>query len=195
MSGLIRFSLRSAVLGSALLALAAPAAYAGPLLDACAAEAASQYEPGFADIGKDLWAIDAKAAIAACEKALKDDPSSSQLKGWLARAYYADGDYERAIPLFEEASADGNVVALSIYGDMLTTGDGVDEDMARGAELLTKGAEAGFALAQNSLGLSYDFGEGLTQDYTEAAKWYRAAAEQGMAKAQSNLGLMYQDGL
>ena len=180
-----------------LLALAALAESGpgGAPFDACAAEAASQFETGFEAIGRDTWDIDTDAAIAACTKALEAEPDATQLKGWLARAYFAAGDTAEAVPLFEEAAAEGHVLALAILGDMLTTGDGIEQDMERGAHLLTEGAEAGFALAQNSLGLSYDFGEGLAQDYTQAARWYRAAAEQGMSKAQSNLGLMYQEGL
>ena len=184
------------VLNLTLLAYAAPAIAAEEHpFDACAAAAASQFETGFEAIGRDGWEIDAEAAIAACSAALEDEPDSTQLKSWLARAHLAAGDTAKAVPLFEAAAAEGNVLALAILGDMLTTGDGVPVDMERGAKLLTQGAEAGFALAQNSLGLSYDFGEGLAQDFTQAARWYRAAAEQGMSKAQSNLGLMYQEGL
>ena len=195
MSGQIKIMARGAALGSVLLALSASTALAGPLFDACAAAAASQFEPGFEHIGRDLASVDSAVAVTACENALKAEPNSVQLKAWLARAYYAASDYEKAVPLFETASAAGNVVALTLLGDMLTTGDGIGKDMSRGAELLTKGAEAGFAPAQNSLGLSYDFGDGLTLVYAQAARLSRAAAEQGLSKAQSNLGLMYQQGL
>ena len=56
MSGPIKMSFRSAVLGSALVVLATPALFAGPLFDVCAAQAASQFEPGFeSPIGKDSF--------------------------------------------------------------------------------------------------------------------------------------------
>src|SRR5690554_2746679 len=129
------------------------AAQAGPAADACAAEAASQYEIGYEDIGRDSWAIEPTRAIAACTRALKSEPGSIEVKGWLGRAHFSAGDTASALPLLEEAAAGGHVVALAILGDMLITGDGVDVDMERGAELLMEGAEAGYALAQNSLGL------------------------------------------
>ncbi|MBI4045976.1 MAG: sel1 repeat family protein, partial [Devosia nanyangense] len=183
----------------AVLGLMAPAVTATPTLaaafDDCAAEAASQWEAGFETIGKDLSGIDTKAAIAACQKALKADDSSMQVKTWLGRAYYADSQDSKAVPLLEEAAKDGNLLALATFGDMLVMGTGVDKDMERGAGLLQEAADQGFAPAQNSLGLSYDYGDGVDQDYYQAQRWYRAAAEQGLPRAESNLGLMYQEGL
>src|SRR5690606_4109450 len=156
---------------------------------------ASRYELGYETIGRDNADIDTAAAIAACTRALKNEPNSVEVKGWLARVYYVAGETAKAVPLFEEAAAGGHVVALTLLGDMLITGDGVEVDMEEGAALLLRAAEAGYAPAQNSLGLSYDFGEGVEQNYDAATRWYRAAAEQGLPKAQSNLGLMYQEGL
>ena len=183
----------------AVLGLMAPAVTATPALaaafDDCAAEAASQWEAGFETIGKDLSGIDTKAAIAACQKALKADDSSMQVKTLLGRTYYADSQDSKAVPLLEEAAKDGNLLALATFGDMLVMGTGIDKDMERGAGLLQEAADQGFAPAQNSLGLSYDYGDGVDQDYYQAQRWYRAAAEQGLPRAESNLGLMYQEGL
>ena len=113
-------SRRTAWVLAALVLPAAPA-LAGPAFDRCAAEASSQYEVGFESIGMETWEIDAPAAIKACSEALKEEPDSAQAKGWLARAYFADGDTAKAVPLFEEAAEGGHVVALAIFGDMLIT--------------------------------------------------------------------------
>jgi hypothetical protein len=180
------------VLSSAVIA---PSVMAGPFLDSCAAAASSQFEKGFESVGMDTREIDAGSAIPICTEALEQEPNSAQIKAWLGRAYFAADDTGNAVRLFEEAAEASNVVALAMLGDMLITGNGVPQDMARGARLLIEGAEAGFALAQNSLGVSYEYGEGVAQDYAAAARWYRAAAEQGMSKAQANIGFMYQEGL
>ena len=145
--------------------------------DDCATEAASQYEPGFEEIGQDTWQIDTDAAIAACKKALEDDRESAQLKAWLARAYWSAGDSAKAAPLLEDAAAAENLLAITMLGDMLIAGDGVDADAERGVGLLQIAADGGYALALNSLGLSYDYGDGVEQDKPQAARYYRMAAE------------------
>jgi TPR repeat protein len=182
------------LLSCPLVLLAGPA-FAQSSFDNCASYASSQYEAGYESTGRDNASMDIPGAIAACEAALAEAPNSIAIKAWLARAYQNDGNSTKSVPLFEEAAAAHNVVALALLGDMLITGDGVAQDMARGAEMLRTGAELGFAPAQNSLGLSYDLGEGVAQDYAEAVRWYRAAAEQGLPRAATNLGLMYFEGL
>src|SRR5690606_32041537 len=157
-------ALAATVAFSAVLATTT-GAHAQSAFDNCAAEAASQWEAGFETVGRHTWTIDASAAIAACQGALEQDPANAQLKAWLGRAHFAGGQPDVGAPLLEEAAAAGNLVALSLFGDMLISGDGVAQDMPRGAQMLRDAAEAGFPPAQNSLGLSYDFGEGVEQDY------------------------------
>ena len=53
-----------------VLTLWASPVLAGPALDACANEASSRMEPGFADVGKFQYEIVVGTAIAACRKAL-----------------------------------------------------------------------------------------------------------------------------
>ena len=65
----------------------------GGLRRLCGRRRRASIETGFADIGRETWEIDTDAAIAACTKALEDEPSSAQLKGWLARAYFAARRY------------------------------------------------------------------------------------------------------
>ena len=159
-----------AVLAAAPAVLFTSGANAQPAFDRCAAEAASQWEQGYESTGKDTAFIDTNAAITACKEALEQDPGNPQIKGWLGRAYYANGQKDLAVPLFEEATTDGNVVALALYGDMLISADNVEQDMVRGADMLKIAAEAGFAPAQNSLGLSFDFAEGVELDYAQAVR-------------------------
>src|SRR5690606_19420235 len=118
---------------AAAVALAGGPALAQSSFEQCAAQADSHSEPGYEDIGRDLAGIDPAAAGAACTAGLAADPGNAQVKGGLARGYYVNGQIDLAVRLFEEAAAAGNLVALSLYGAMLITADGVAQDMARGA--------------------------------------------------------------
>lgn len=144
---------------AAALALVATPVFAQATVDECADQAASQYEPGYEAIGRDMAAMDPTVAVEACERAQADAPYSVNVKAWLGRAYVWAGQTDKAVPLFEVAASGDNVVALALYGDMLIVGDGVDQDIPRGTEMLQRAADIGFAPAQNSLGLSYDIGE------------------------------------
>ena len=92
---------------------------------ACAEAASSQYEPGYADIGRDSSQIDIAAATEACQAALAEDPASLQVKAWLGRVYDVADDPTNALPLLEEAANGGVPLALTIYGDLLIVGEQV----------------------------------------------------------------------
>ena len=191
-SGPIARNAGALVIGVSLILGLSPA-LAGPKLDACAAQAAEPFEAGFADIGRLTADINVDRAIRLCREAVQAEPNSIQAKAWLGRAYWAQGDTESALPLFEEATAAGNYLAATLLGDMLIIADGVAEDQVRGAQLLRLAAEGGYAVGQNSYGISFEYGEGVERNPVEASRWYRRAAEQGLPRAQSNIGLMYQN--
>src|SRR5690606_3398767 len=113
----------AALLGAFLFVLPAPA-WAGPTFDACAAAAASRFEAGMGTIGVDATRFDTPKAVGLCEAALDEDSGQLQVRAWLGRALVAAGDPARALPLLEEASAAGNVVAQSLLGDLLIAGSG-----------------------------------------------------------------------
>ena len=46
------------------------------------------------------------------EVALREDPTSTQVKAWLGSAYAADSKYSDGLPLLDDAAKAGNVVAL-----------------------------------------------------------------------------------
>jgi TPR repeat protein len=162
---------------------------------ACAASAASQFEPGFESIGRDFEAVDAAVAIPACEDAVAKDPGSDENKAWLARAYLAAARDDEARPLLETAAAGDSRLARFLLGQVLNGDFGGDEDDHAAANAqFTLAADAGFAPAQLSLGYAYDVGSGVEADDAKAAEWYRKAAEQGLARAQASLGYLYHGG-
>ncbi len=181
------------------LALLAGLVGTGPALSQtrgdCAALAADPFEPGQDGVGlQERRLMDSAAALNACLAAREADDDDHRIMAWLARAHMAAGDYDSAVPLLQMAALENNVLALQLYGDMLVTGEGVEQDMERGSYMLSIAAGRGFAPAQSSLGVSYQYGEGVEVDYVRSTELYRASAKQGYARGQSNYGYMLEMG-
>lgn len=112
-----------------------------------------------------------------------------------AISYLNNKEYEKAIPLLEQAASKDNAEAIYYLAETYYYGYGQNEDMTKAAELLQRAAELGNASAQNNLGVSYQYGDGVAEDYFKAAEWYEKAAMQGNAYAQNNLGECYEKGI
>lgn len=174
------------------LSLSAAPAYAGPLTDACAAEAASPYEAGFEETGKLQYEMDVDAALTACEAAVAAEPGTA-VEAWLARALRIAGRSAEALELARGPAEAGNLLAMQTVGDMLSDGVG-GADPAEGFAMLEKAAELGFPPAINSLGFSYANGRGVAMDEVKGLALYKDAAEKGYGLAAANAGLFYQQG-
>ena len=111
-----------------------------------------------------------------------------------AMAHVEQQDYAKALPLFEEAAATGNVSAQFALGLMYYRGNGVPRSAGKAKEWFEKAAILGHAKAQFNLGWMYQNGQGVSQSYFNAAKWYEKAAAQEHSRAQLALGKMYAKG-
>jgi TPR repeat protein len=118
----------------------------------------------------------------------------------LARAEcaYAQGDYELARHLFEEAEMLGSTEALYYLGVIFKDGDGVPADAATSSTYLQRfirivrdNAARGDAASQLRLGKLLQYGDQLLRDEQEALKWIQAAAENGHPPAQFHLSCLY----
>ena len=154
---------------------------------ACEDAAGSQYEPGGVGHGLDFDAIDAETAIAACQAALEVNATSVGDKVWLARAYVKAGQVADAVPLLEEGVGAGNVLAQTLYADLLVAGNGVDADSARALELYQSAADKNFAPAQFTLGDIYAAGSIVPADPKAALEWYRKALDFGIDAAADEI--------
>lgn len=171
-------------------------ARADELFDACAANAASTFEPGYEGVGfADASSFSAYDAIEACRVALEADSANIRLMAWLGIAYVADQQPRKAVPLLEQAAAAGNVVAQRALGDLLILGKGVAQDKPKGVSLLRAADAQGFAPAALSLGYCYEFGDGVPADLAVAMEWYLKAADADVVRAQMIVARQYQRGL
>lgn len=152
----------------------------------CEDAAGSQYEPGGVGHGVDFEAIDADAAIAACSAAVEANPESVGDQAWLARAYMKAGRYSDAVPLARAGTDAHNVLAQTLYGDLLVLGRGVHRDTEAALELYKSAAEE-FPLAAFTLGRIYQEGEIVAADKDKAIEWYRKAYESGVEGADQRL--------
>jgi TPR repeat protein len=153
---------------------------------ACEDAAGSQYEPGGVGHGVDFDAIDAEAAITACSTAVDANPESVGDGTWLARAYIKAERYSDALPLARAGSDAGNVLAQTLYADLLVLGRGVHRDTEAAFELYNRAAED-FPLAAFTLGRIYQEGEIVPGDNDKAIEWYRRAYEYGVEGAEEKL--------
>lgn len=85
--------------------------------------------------------------------------------------------------------------ALSILGDMYSTGSGVPKAPKKTLEYYIKSAEAGSVFTQNKLGSMYQYGIGVNKDLAQAVKWYEKSANIGYAASQLDLGNLYLNGV
>jgi len=126
--------------------------------------------------------------------------------------YYKDKNYQKALPLFEEAAKHNYAPAEEKIGYMYLKGLGVPKHTDEAMYWFKKAAKQGNAEAENQLGNIYlttanlntifDYmfsnphGKNIEiKDYQKALYWYKKAAEQGYAKAANHLGAIYANGL
>ena len=103
-------------------------------------------------------------------------------------------DAKRAVGYFQQAAAQGLVVAQFELAECYDKGDGVTQDHRQAAKWFEKSAVLGHARAQTNIGYMYEIGQGVALDAKLALYWYSQAAAQGEAVAQYNLGAMVESG-
>ncbi|MGD8567847.1 MAG: tetratricopeptide repeat protein [Gammaproteobacteria bacterium] len=138
--------------------------------------------------------LDAKAALIACEKAIKRQPSIARLQYQYARILDKQKRYREAATWYGKAAEQGYASAQNSLGYAYERGQGVPANNQKAFYWYKQAAQQGHAQAQNNLGTLYFNGKGVAADRQQALLWYRKAAQQGNATAQQNIGVMYSRG-
>jgi TPR repeat protein len=97
-------------------------------------------------------------------------------------AAHRQGDYQKAVRLWQPLAEKGIVNAQFNLATMYYVGEGVKQDYAEALKWFRKAAEQGDIEAQYYLGHMYLRGEGVAQDEAEARKWF------GMNRARRHGG-------
>ncbi len=194
-SALIALTLAATLLSTAPLR----AQEASELIRKCAELASSsadnQRPAGVIGVSRD--ALDAAAAVPACEAAFAAAPEDAGTAFNLGRALSAKGeeaDLPRMAQLYKQAADKGYVVGQINYGQANELGLGVPVDYPTAVTYYRQAAEAGHPVGQYNFALMLDAGRGIAQDYAAAAHWYKRAVAQGDSTAMLNLGLLYDAG-
>jgi serine/threonine-protein kinase len=106
-----------------------------------------------------------------------------------------NGQFKKAIPLFDQACKAGHAQACSDlgylydWGPHFTKEDSVTQDFPRALKLLAKSCDAGNASGCGRLATMYDSGQGVAANFSKAAELNAKACDGGLAAACNNLGV------
>lgn len=137
----------------------------------------------------------AVTAIQACSAATVRAPEQPHFVALLARATAASGDMDRAIDLYRNAAARGDLRAMVSLAQLNETGTGMPVNPQAALELYERAAQAGSLDAMINLAVVLFEGQGADRDVARAIDLTRRAAREGSAKALFNLGYLAQDGV
>src|SRR5579862_5377547 len=168
-------SVAAALVAAGIIAVSSPA-FAD--VTRCDMLAAHQFDPHSVAPGVSFADLNAARAIAACNAALKLDPSNPRLRFELGRALERTGAYADAAKLYRLAGDDGYVAAQTALGALYQAGLGVEQDAGEAVAWYRKAAEQGYAVAEDNLGLALRDGSGIAQDEAQAQAWFKKAAAQ-----------------
>jgi len=104
------------------------------------------------------------------------------------------GDAVAGFGWFNQAAAQGHLMALNMVGRCYDLGWGVAVDKARAAECFRIAAERGLDWAMYNYGTALALGEGVAEDKVAALGWFEKAAALGNAKAINHVGSFHEDG-
>jgi tetratricopeptide (TPR) repeat protein len=138
----------SAAALAATLGLALPAMAAATRCDTLAGH---PLDPHKVALGVNFTAMDARAAIAACNAALKADPQNPRLKFELGRAQERSGAYADAVAAYRAAADQGYAAAQNALGAMYQDGLGVKKDRGAAEAWFRRAADQGYQPAVANL--------------------------------------------
>ena len=108
--------------------------------------------------------------------------------------YYDKKEYENAFECLMVSAKAGHAKSQNFVADMLRSGKGCQQDLAKALSWYEKAAEQGYTNAQVNTGIMYEEGMGCKKNYKKAVEMYTLASTGGNAVAMYYLGLMYYDG-
>jgi TPR repeat protein len=129
-------------------------------------------------------------------KSLALPPDHPNLQVILGKMYADDQhrDYSKAMELFRQAAAKGNLEAQYQIAELYDFGSGVAKNPEEAMKWYRQAAENGYAEAQFEIGVRYAQGRDAKQDYAEALHWLQKAADQTHPEALAWMGTMYEEG-
>jgi TPR repeat protein len=140
--------------------------------------------------------MDPEAAIAACSKAVEDNPRITRYLFNLGRAYQKLSSQPgldeaararavgRAHLAYDDAAKRGYESAMN----NLAVLEELDQHYEQAIDLWKRAAQAQHPLAMYNLGLHYRYGNGVARDRVQADEWFAQAAEKNFVPAMVEFG-------
>ena len=170
----------------------------GSALSRCDQLAAIPLDRSVRSPGIQLEAMDAAAAVAACNRALNEAAGSERprMQAQLGYALRAAGNLPEAFRLLRQAADAGNAEAQSLYADFLYDGTPpATFDRAAACSLYEQAMHGGSINGASNFAYCTATGQGgRTRDEAAGVTIYRQAADAGSRDAMLLLGLHYRDG-
>ena len=104
--------------------------------------------------------------------------NNAKAQAMLGYIYHQSDEVEMAVPLFEQAAAQGNTMAIFQLSSFYDQGRGVTKDAKKSMALLQQAADANHLPAWYALAAAYERGTAPLQvNYEMALKYYQMAAD------------------
>ena len=136
----------------------------------------------------------AERAREACEAAVAAHPGRPQFKALLARVHVALNNPDDAVRLFREASAAGDVRAITSLAHLTYNGQWIAQDKEAAFDLYKIAADAGSPDAAVNVAFELLADTPTPEEEAEAIGYLEAAYENGSAGAAYNLGYLASSG-
>ena len=127
-------------------------------------------------------------AIAACRRAVLENPGVSRFEFQLGRALDADGSYREAVKWYKPAAERGYTAAMYNLAVSYDEGEGIAQDQGLANFWYRKAADNGRSSAMWNLSINLDEGKGGPHDAAGAARYLIMAYLAGHEKAQKAFG-------
>ncbi|WP_457611300.1 tetratricopeptide repeat protein [Lutibacter sp.] len=108
---------------------------------------------------------------------------------------YNNGNYEKAVTLWEKAANQGDSNAQFNLGLIYENGYGVKQNYKEAMKWFRKAANQGVANAQTNLGFMYANGKGVRQDLYKAKKLFKKACDNGSQNGCTDYKILNKQGI
>lgn len=131
------------------------------------------------------------------QHAISSVPSKEEIKAMVFEAdnLRINGNYTKALTLYEKAGELGNVHSQTWAGVFYERAIGISADYTKALFWYQQAANHNDKTALNNLGMMYQKGNGVPQNITKAIELYKRASSLGSPVAAENLGILYEDGI
>ena len=112
----------------------------------------------------------------------------------IGAAYYADGNWGKALPYLTNACTAGTWKACAALGNMYEYAEGVKTDYRKAFAFYKSACDGGLMLSCSDEAFFYDQGQGVGKDSVMAARLYAKGCDGGSAIGCTGLGDLYKEG-